>query len=92
MSQHVLANVEAFAAVAATGIAVVLAVVSFLSYQRLRNRRALFIGLAFVGFAAKGVYLILEANRTRGEESWVMWVAIADLVILLMLYFAIRSR
>jgi hypothetical protein len=92
MTQHLVANLEAFAAVASTGLALVLAIVSFLSYQRMRNRRALFIGSSFVVFFVKGVYLIVQATMSRGSQDWVLWVALLDLVTLLCLYFAIRSR
>lgn len=92
VSQTVVANVQAFAAIATTGLAALLAFVSFLSYKRLKNKRALFIGSGFVAFALKGVYLIVLAERIRGAETWVLWVALFDLAILLLLYLAIRSR
>lgn len=92
VSQTVVANAQMFAAIAVTGLAALLAFVSFLSYQRLKNKRALFIGSGFVAFLLKGVYLIVMAERVRGAEDWVLWVALFDLAIILLMYLAIKSR
>lgn len=68
------------------------AAVSLLSYQRLKNRRAFLIGVGFLTFGAKGVFLVANSWATRGTTSWILPVAALDLLILLLLYFAIRSR
>lgn len=92
VSQAVVANLQAFAAISVIGVAGLLAFVSFLSFKRLRNKRAIFIGSGFVVFLLKGVYLLVMAERIRGSEPWVLWVALFDLVIILLLYLAIKSR
>lgn len=86
------ANVEMFAAVVVTGLALLLAFVSFASYRRLRHRAALLIGLAFVAFLAQGLWLVQQAYRLRGSEAWVSIVAIFDLLVLALLYLALRLR
>jgi uncharacterized membrane protein YfcA len=93
MVEEILANLEMFAAVASTGVALLMAVVSFISWWRLRNPRALYITLAFVFFVVKGLYVSITAYRLRAtREDWILWTAVLDLVVLLMLYMAIRRR
>ncbi len=91
MSSHE-ANFEVFSAVAVLGLALLLAGVALLSYHRLRHARALWIGVAFLVFAAKGAYLLRESWASRGSEGWLLPVAAADLLVLLLLYLALRIR
>lgn len=86
------ANAQAFLTVAVTGLALLLSAVSLLSFRRLRNRRALLIGLGFLAFAGKGGYLTYAAIQSLGDETWVTVVAVLDLVILALLYLAIRAK
>jgi hypothetical protein len=86
------ANAEVALAVMVTGLAAILGLVSFLSYRRLHNPRALMIALGFAAFFAKGLYLVNAAYDSRGLQTWVLAVAAFDLLILLLLYFAIRNR
>lgn len=88
----VYANLEIFLAISVLGFALIQAVVSLVSYQRLRNQRAFLIGVGFLAFAAKGAYLVVNSWTTRGESDWILPVAALDLLILLLLYFAVRSR
>lgn len=87
-----LANLEVFATILAVGLATVLSVVSFLTYQRLRRKRILMIGWAFIVFALKGLYLVYQAFESRGDSGWVLPVAGFDVLILLSLYLAVRVR
>ena len=86
------ANAEAFLTVAVLGLSILLAVVSGVSYRRLRNSRALLISLGFLGFAGKGAFLVGAALQSRGTEPWITVVASFDLVILVLLYLSIRTR
>lgn len=81
-----------FAAVSVSGLAFLLAIVSGISWWRLRNRRALFIGVGFVAFGAKGVYLVARAYELRGSEPFLLVTALFDLAILVFLYLALRIR
>lgn len=85
-------NLAMFSAVAVLGLSVVLAGVSLLSYQRLRHKRALLIGLAFLAFAGKGVYLSNQAWEARGALEWLLPVSLLDLLALVLLYLALRLR
>lgn len=85
------ANLEIFATASVLGIGLILFAVSLISYSRLRNTRALLVGLGFLVLAAKGAYLTTVSWETRGTEGWVLTVALFDLVLALLLYFAIRK-
>lgn len=87
----VQANLEMFAAASVLGIGLILFAVSFIAYARLRNARALLVGLGFLVLAVKGAYLTSISWQTRGTEGWVMTMALFDLALALLLYFAIRK-
>lgn len=84
------ANVEMFAAIAVTGVGLLLALVSFVSWRRLRHPRALLIGLAFLAFALQGAWLVRESWRLRAGEAWLLTVSVFDLAVLVLLYLALR--
>lgn len=90
------ANVAVAVSVALTGLSVLLLVIGLASYQRVRNAKLLWVSLAFVGFAAKGLYFTLDAYRRRGElaaELDVMpLLAAVDLAIVAALYLAVLKR
>lgn len=92
MSSHIAANLEIFACISVVGLAIILTIVSAISYRRLRHPRALFIGWSFLIFAVKGGYLVSRSVELRGSEPWVLTVALMDLVILALLYLALRIR
>lgn len=91
MSAH-LANLEAFLAVAVLGLALLLAVLGFISYRRIGHARILFISWGFLAFAVKGAYLLSAAWESRGDASWILPTAILDAVTLGFLYVALRVR
>lgn len=85
------ANLEIFSTIAVLGLALLLAVVSLLSWRRLRHPRALFIGLGFVVLAIQGAFLVQQSMRLKGSEDWLVVVALLDLLALVLLYLAIRT-
>lgn len=87
-----VANVEAAVVVAVAGFALLMTGVSLYSYKRLRSARPLLIATAFFAFAGKGVWLVVRSLSSRGAEDWILTVAVADLVILLLMYLAIKKR
>lgn len=92
VGQELQANVEIFLALTVLGLAAIQGVVGTLSYSRLKNRRLLLVSLSFFAFALKGLYLTREALMSQGTSSWIVPLALLDLVILLLLYLAVRSR
>jgi hypothetical protein len=92
LDPELTANIEMFAAILSTGLALILAAVSGFSYVRLRNRRALFITLAFVTFAVQAGMLTSLSYITRGAEGWLLPVVLANLLTLVWLYLALRLR
>lgn len=91
-SQDLQANVEIFLALTVLGLALIQAIVGLLSYGRLRNRRLLLIAVGFLAFALKGAYLTVEALASQGTTYWIVPLAGLDVAILVLLYFAVRSR
>jgi hypothetical protein len=87
-----MANVQVFGAVVVLGGGLVLAAVSLVSYQRLRNIRALLIGLGFLGMAAKGGFLLWSAWQSGGSATWVLPMALLDMWVLIAFYTAMRKR
>jgi len=88
----VQANLEVFLSIGVLGVALLLGAVALLSYTRLHNQRALLIALGLLVFAAKGAYLVWAALQSRGTETWIVPVAGLDLLVLALLYLAIRTR
>lgn len=91
------ANVAVAVSVALTGLSVLLLVIGLASYQRVRNAKLLWVSLAFVGFAAKGLYFTLDAYRRRGELAAagldaMTFLAAVDLAIVAALYLAVLKR
>lgn len=90
------ANVAVAVSVTLTGLSVLLLVIGLASYQRVRNAKLLWVSLAFVGFAAKGLYFTLDAYRRRGELAAELdampLLAAVDLAIVAALYLAVLKR
>lgn len=87
------ANVAVAVAVLLCGLSLLLAIVAWTSWRRIGHGRLFWVGAAFAGFAAKGVWLILDSYGRRGElaAGWdgLAWLGVVDLAIVVMLYVAV---
>lgn len=90
------ANLAVAVAVLLAGLSALLAVVGLLTWRRIRHAKLAWVALAFVLFAAEGVYLARDAYLRRGElaDGWdaLPWLALGNLLIVLCLYFAVLKR
>ncbi|MFO1533071.1 MAG: hypothetical protein ABR562_05135 [Thermoplasmatota archaeon] len=92
------ANVAVGAAVLLTGISLLLTIVGFVSFARLRNGRLLWVGLAFLGFAAQGATMAWWAYDRRAELAAapgvpdLLVLASMGLAIVVGLYLAVLKR
>lgn len=90
-------NVAVGAAVLLAGVSLLLAVVGFLSFLRVRHARLLWIALAFVGFLVQGLLMAWNAYLARAELAGTggvqsLALPIVDLVTVLLLYVAVMKR
>lgn len=92
------ANVAVGAAILLAGISLLLAVVGFVSFGRLRHGRLLWVGFAFLGFAAEGAALAWYAYDGRSElvaaTGWpqLLVLSLLNLGIVVALYLAVLKR
>lgn len=86
-----VANLAVTVGLLVAGVALVLAIVGFLSYTRLRHTRLLWISIAFVGFVAQGAVLTVRALQQRSDPVFPT-LGILSLAILLALYAAVLRR
>lgn len=86
------ANVAVFAALAGLGLALLVLVASSAAYARLRSPKLGFAALAFLAFSAKTAWLSWLAIDTRGQESRLLPIAVLDLAVIVLLYFAVVKR
>jgi hypothetical protein len=97
MDGALAANLAVGAAVVLGGPAPALAVVGLLSAKRLRSGRLAWVGLAFLAFAAQGAALAWAAYERRGDiasggSSDLLLLSVWNLVIVVLLYFAVLKR
>lgn len=85
------ANLEIFAAASVLGIGLLLLAVALVSWSRLRSTRSLLVAGGFLVLAIQGAYLTAASWNTRGTQGWVLVMAGLDLLLALLLYFAIRK-
>lgn len=91
------ADLAVAAGILLAGIAILLAVLGLVSWRRLRAGRLLWVSAAFAGFAAEGAYLAWLAYERRadvaaGTAGEFPTLALANLGIVLCLYFAVLKR
>jgi len=79
-------EITLFLAILITGLAALLFIVSLFSSYRLRNVKFFLIGLAFLALIIKGLLLVFEYTH---EDTIGL---IIDLVLLILLYFAIVKK
>lgn len=80
-------------AVATTGVALLLALVSLLAAQRTRAGRFVFAALAFAIFAARGLLVVLDGSGwATSPLPWNGWTVGTEAVTLALLYLAIVKR
>ncbi|HWG92396.1 MAG TPA: hypothetical protein VNZ52_16235 [Candidatus Thermoplasmatota archaeon] len=90
MADPVLLNLAVFLAISTLGFAVLLTLVSLLSFARLRNFKFLVVGVAFALLAVKGA---LWTHRTAflKEEGHLLDIAL-DFGVLALLYASVALR
>lgn len=80
-------------AIATTGVALLLALVTTLAATRTRSTRFVFAALAFLAFAARGLLVILDGAGVRASPvPWNGWSVGFDAAVLALLYLAIVQR
>jgi len=92
-----LANLAVAVGVLLVGISMLLLVVGLVSYARLRDRRLLWVSVAFAGFLAQGMWLSIDLYHRRGAIATDGWdtlpaLAAVDLGIVLSLYVAVLKQ
>jgi hypothetical protein len=90
------ANLAVGAAILLAGLSLLLAIVGFTSYARLRNARLLWVSFAFVGFLVQGAALAWRSYEARGDIASggtdLLLFSLLNLGIVLALYFAVLKR
>lgn len=85
-----MAVLAALLAVAITGVATLLALVSALAAKRTRALRFWFAAAAFLAFAVRGLLIVLDGAGVRDSAlAWNEASIVFDAVILALLYLAI---
>jgi hypothetical protein len=79
-------EITLFLAIVISGLSILLFIVSLFSYIRLQNIKLLLVSLAFFAFIVKGILLILEILN-QGRLGMII-----DLVVLILLYFAVAKK
>lgn len=92
-----MANVAVGAAILLAGLGLLLSLVAGLSFKRLGSARLLWVALAFLGLAVQGVYLAVLAYTRRadvaaGTAGEFPILAVANLVVVFLLYLAVLKR
>lgn len=83
------ANAAAFLAVAVLGVSLLLAIVSALSWNRLRHPKLALVALAFGALALKGGLATFEALQGRPGD---LVGSGLDLAVVLLLYASVAQR
>ena len=76
-------DITLFLAILIVGFSLLLFIISTFAYYRIRNIKFLFVCIAFLMFIIKGLLTITESIT---QENFVLGL---DLIILLLLYFAV---
>lgn len=89
MATALEANAAAFLAVAVLGVSVLMALLSGLSWRRLRHPRLLFVGAAFAVLALKGAVGSYAALQARPPD---LTMGGLDFAVVLLLYASVAKR
>lgn len=92
-----VANLVVGAAILLAGVALLMAIVAFVSFRRLRAGRLAWIGMAFLVEAGAGVYLSMQSIQQRlalaESGPGVLGTVIGlNLAVVLCLYLAVAHR
>lgn len=85
------ANVAVAVGILVAAIGLLLAFIAFLAFRRLGHWRMVWLAVAFLGFTAQGVLLLLEAWQDRADAGWPV-MGLVSLGILTALYVAVLKR
>lgn len=85
-----MSELNSFIAGVVTVLALVLFLVSYLAYQRVRSPRTLFISAAFLFFFIKGV--LLTASIFLESDLYFTLSIVVDMFILLLLSFSVLKK
>jgi hypothetical protein len=86
-------TVETFLVILLAGLAMLLFVVSLISYRRVKNKKILLISIAFLLFFIKALLLITSIlANTWSEFGMRAELLIFDVIIVVMLYLSIAMK
>ena len=85
-----MSEINSFIAGVVTVLALILFIISYLAYQRVKSTRTLFISAAFLFFFIKGI--LLTASIFFESELYFMLSIVVDMFILLLLSFSVLKK